>query len=118
MISIAFCQVYFRQGQTQSTPIGTSWLFVLGQLTQLEAGPGGEVWGVTPTGGIQSRLGVSAINPNGTSWQDEKPSGYQHVAIGKSGVFAITVNGIVEYCKCIVESFYVKCDILQFLLGK
>ena len=99
----SFClelyQVYFRQGQTQSTPIGTSWLRVSGQLTQLEAGPEGQVWGVTPTGGLQSRLDVSATNPTGTSWKDEKPSGYQHVTIGKSGVFAITVNGIVEHCK-------------------
>ena len=93
--------MHFRQGQTQSTPIGTSWSSLSDvQLTQLEAGPGGEVWGLTPTGGLQRRVGVTAANPTGTGWQVQKPSGYQHITIGKFGVFAITVNGLVEHCKC------------------
>jgi hypothetical protein len=70
-----------------------------GKFTQLEAGSGGQVWGITPTGGIQSRIGISNSNPTGLSWKDEKPSGYSHITIGKSGVFAITVTGNVEHCK-------------------
>ena len=79
--------------------MGVSWLRVSGRFTQLEAGPGGQVWGLTPTGGIQSRVGVSASNPTGSSWNEDKPSGYTFITIGKSGVFAISANGAVEHCK-------------------
>ena len=100
MNSVVIFQVYFKQGQPQSTPKGSSWSRVSAvQLVQLEAGPDGEVWGLTPTGGLQRRLGVTAASPSGISWKDEKPSGYQHITVGKSGVFAITVKGIVEHCK-------------------
>ena len=96
---LSLIQVYFRQGQTQSAPGGTSWVLIPDKLTQLEAGPIGQVWGLTETGGIQSRVGVTSVNPTGASWQDEKPSGYSRVTIGKTGVFAITVAGTVEHCK-------------------
>jgi hypothetical protein len=98
-----FIQVHFRQGQTQSTPMGTSWLRVMGTFTQLEAGPGGQVWGLTPAGSIQSRVGVSASNPTGLSWREEKPSGYSHITIGKTGVFAITLKGDIERCKLFIK---------------
>lgn len=57
------------------------------------------MWGLTLTGGIQRRVGVSTSNPTGTSWKDVKPSGYLHISIGTSGVFGVTVAGNVEHRK-------------------
>lgn len=93
-------RVFFRLGQTSSTPTGTSWGRVGGRFVLLEAGPQGKVWGIGRSGEVFTRNGVSETNPTGTAWEKVKESGYQHVTVGETGVYAITLDGNVEYCKC------------------
>ena len=72
--------------------IGTRWVHVGGRLKQIEAGPGGAVWGVNTANHIYFRAGVSRGRPIGRYWVRIGGS-LKHVSVGCVGVYGINKRG-------------------------
>ena len=64
------------------------WTRVSGRLSEIKAGFGSSLWGVSPEGDLYQRKGVNAITPRGLSWMKEGNVKVNGVTTGMSGVFA------------------------------
>ena len=68
--------------------LGTKWRHIGGEVTKLEAGPNGVVWGTSREGYIFYRSGVMRRNPIGTRWIRIRGK-LSHVTVGCTGVYGV-----------------------------
>ena len=60
---------------------------------QIESGPDGAVWGVSVTGRVYTRLGISRKNPTGTTWMAVGKKSFSGVSVGLGFVYGVSRMG-------------------------
>ena len=86
--------IYFRMGVSPTTPSGTQWAVIPGQLDMVESGPSGLTIGVSPDQKVMFRTGVSPQKPEGTQWANLDLD-FAHVTVGRAGIIGILSDGTV-----------------------
>jgi len=94
--------LYFRAGVSKEYPYGVEWVrssVDAGEtLKQVSCGYRGYVWAVTTSGNVLKLEGVTADQPQGTSWSNDERSSISHISIGDAGeIWANDYNGNVFY---------------------
>lgn len=86
--------VYFRIGVNAVRPGGLKWIRVgvNVKLTQIEAGPGGIVVGLLPSGAVVMRVGVTRDLPYGRSWKRLRTfnTPAKHVSVSLDKIYIVT----------------------------
>ena len=105
------CGAYGYWGVNQNNEIyftalmsgaNTKWTKIDGSLTQIEAGPNGQVWGVNVNKELYTRTGVSRFSPSGSKWQKVGSRSFVFVTIGLDKLYAVDV-GYTVYMGSIVR---------------
>ena len=91
-----FGTVYFARRPSNLKVFPLSWRVIAGPvMTKIDAGFGNHVWGLTVTGQLIQREGVSHDTPFGTDWAYSEVV-LKDVTVGFRGVFGITKDGAVS----------------------
>ncbi len=75
---------YVRAGVTHDFPIGVKWEVVPGEQIRELCVTNEYVYGLTPTGELLCRYGISEENVQGNYWR-RMPGRYEHLATGQNG---------------------------------
>lgn len=90
-----FGKVYFARRPSDLKVFPISWRPIQGPfITKIDAGFGNQVWGLTNTGQVVKRVGVSHDTPFGISWAIQKEF-LKDITVGSTGVFGLDNDGMV-----------------------
>jgi hypothetical protein len=76
--------VYSRSGVTVDFPVGRKWVKIPKQKMKELAVTGDRVYGLTPSGELMCRYGISETNVQGSFWR-KLPGKYEHITTGRHG---------------------------------
>lgn len=76
--------VYVRSGVTVDFPVGRKWIRIPRQKMKALAATSGRVYGLTPSGELFCRYGISENNVQGSYWR-KMPGKYEHITTGSFG---------------------------------
>lgn len=76
--------VYVRSGVTVDYPVGRKWVRIPKQKIKELAATSDRVYGLTPSGELMCRYGISENNVQGSFWR-KLPGKYEHVTTGAFG---------------------------------
>ena len=76
--------VYARNGVTVDFPVGRKWVKVLSQKIKELAATSDRMYGLTPSGELMCRYGISESNVQGSFWR-KLPGKYEHISTGPCG---------------------------------
>ena len=85
--------LWFRDGVSQYHCEGTTWEKVSGNIRQFEVGDHGELWATNPTSTLWNRVRLSKDHPTGKGWKRVGSVGFNHVTVGRPGLFVVTDQG-------------------------
>lgn len=78
------CSVYVRSGVTVDFPVGRKWVRIPKQKIRELAATSDRIYGLTPSGELMCRYGVSENNILGSFWR-KLPGKYEHITTGAFG---------------------------------
>lgn len=76
--------VYARNGVTVDFPVGRKWVKILSQKIKELAATSDRMYGLTPSGELMCRHGISESNVQGSFWR-KLPGKYEHISTGPYG---------------------------------
>ena len=76
--------VYVRSGVTVDFPVGRKWVKILKQKLKELAATSDRIYGLTPSGELVCRYGISENNVQGSFWR-KLPGKYEHITTGAFG---------------------------------
>uniref|UniRef100_A0A8D0GD08 Fish-egg lectin n=1 Tax=Sphenodon punctatus TaxID=8508 RepID=A0A8D0GD08_SPHPU len=93
--------VYYRHDVTPGSCVGSRWQQVAGQLTMIEVGTEGTVYGVNSAGHVFRRDGINSSNPIGTAWTPAASflCKGKHVSYDLGVLWVINTDGKTVKCR-------------------
>ena len=76
--------VYARHGVTVDFPVGRKWVSIPSQAMRELAATSDRIYGLTPSGELMCRYGISKNNVQGSFWR-RMPGKYEHITTGEFG---------------------------------
>lgn len=76
--------VYVRSGVTVDFPVGRKWVKIFKQKIKELAATSDRIYGLTPSGELMCRYGISENNVQGSFWR-KLPGKYEHITTGAFG---------------------------------
>ena len=85
--------VHFARRPSNMNVFPLSWTVLKGpSMAKVDAGFGNHVWGVTKSGEVMQRIGVSHETPLGERWETKGLTA-RDITVGLEGIFAINTRG-------------------------
>jgi hypothetical protein len=88
--------IWYRSGVTRENCAGIKWSRVHGSLKQIEVGAAGDVYGISSTGQVLRRTGITNSGRTGNGWQMMQQNG-SHITTGLNGQYLLVSDGQIHY---------------------